>query len=46
MSIRNCRHFCTRDRDTGDLFCPELHGWVDECPKARKTETENEGENE
>lgn len=27
-----CRHDCYKDGETGDMFCPVMHRWVEECP--------------
>ena len=43
-----CRHDCHKDRDTGELFCPWFHRWVEICPfEAREDEDrEEEGEDD
>ena len=46
----SCHHICTRDRDTGELFCPRFHKWVERCPyedyEAESTDDEADEDDE
>ena len=46
----SCHHICTRDRDTGEIYCPQFHKWVERCPyedyEAESTDDEADEDDE